>query len=526
MSIFEHVYSHINPNGPGLLPGGDNLPDEDDFFGTMKTHWIPGATDVVAGLPDLMGESEKQRRVEYIIKSFKKTTASPSVENIEELERALSIHDTLSVIDNVLKTIIIDKTIDQSILYQICRYLFLYSGRRGTVKFATAILGLYGVAGDLELFKIIARHDEFTLYAAVAVMGHHVKVADLWMDMAKNVRGWGRIHIVGRLLDIKSDEVRHFLLREGCKNDVMPEYTSHRIAERMKLLDALKPESIDRQLFEGAGVILSSLVHATGSDCPFIGIDEYVEGEPAVMEFLRHAEKMSETLEDYLVLNNLGNAVLSINEGGCRENLKWRDDTFELIKTKVPYILQNSFSKDKVTAAVESKDAEEQWRGITISLMNDWDIRAKLMELLKSNPYQPRLWFVLMQVVDDSSVEENVELALKLLKEKEGNRHSGIIVTGEVDDCLDCMETLIRELQSFPGCGWRLLKKGLQMTGTEIKNLVIKVLYNWNGDLIDDEIKGEINRLLEDPLQDEGIKIGLQNLLQNAWKIDTILRRS
>lgn len=526
LSIFEHVYAHINPVGPGLLPGGENLPDDDDFFGRQKIRWIPGATDVVIGHPDIMSEKEKQKRVDFFVNAFRKTSKNPSLGNIEELERVLSMPETLSIIDNVLKAIIVDKTIDQSILYQVCRYLFLYSRQRGAVKFSTAILGLYGVAGDLELFKIIARHDEFTLYAAVAIMGHHVTVADLWMEMAKKVRGWGRIHLVGRLLDIKNDEVRDFLLREGCRNDVMPEYTSHRIAERMKLLNALKPESIDRELFEGAGVILSSLVHATGSDCPFLGMDEYREGEDTVREFLRHAEKMSETLEDYLVVNNIGTTAISINEGGCREHLKWSNETFDLIKTKVENILQNSFSRDEILKAVESEDAEEQWRAITISLMNGLDIREKLMDLLKSNPCQARLWFVLMQGAKDSSVDEIVEMALKLWKGREWGRHSAILIPGEEDEYMECMETLIRELQSFPGRGWELLKKGLRTQKTEIKNLVIKTLYNWNGDLIESEIRGELIRLLEDPQEDEGVRIGVENLLQNAWKTDTILRRS
>lgn len=526
MSIFEHIYAHINPAGPGLLPGGESLPDDDDFYGRQKIYWIPGATDVVIGHPDMTGEREKQKRVDFFINTFKKTSANPSLENIEYLERVLSMPDTLSIIDSVLKAIIIDKTIDQSVLYQVCRYLFLYSRCRGAVKFSTAILGLYGVAGDLELFRIIARHDEFTLYAAVAVMGHHVKVADVWMEMAKNVSGWGRIHLVGRLLDIKSDEVRDFLLREGCRNDVMPEYTSHRIAERMKLLDALKPESIDMELFEGAGVILSSLVHATGNDCPFFGMDEYNEGEAAVREFLKHAEKMSRTLEDYLVLNDLRNTAIPTNEGGCMEHLKWSIETLEFIKTKVDYILQHSFHKNEILKAVTSGEAGEQWKAITVSLMNAWEIGEILKDLLKSNPYQARLWFVLMQGVDGSSVEEIVDLALELLTRKEGEKHSGIIIPGEDEEFMECMETLIRELQSFPGSGWRLLKKGLSIPGADLKNLVIKVLYNWDRDSIDSEIRGELIRLLEDPQQDEGIKIGLNNLLQNAWKTDTILRRS
>lgn len=526
MSIFEHVYSHMNPEGPGLLPGGECLPDDDEFYGSHKIHWIPGSTDVVMGHPDIMGERHKQKQVSFCIAALKKTSANPSLENIKNLDRILAAPDTLAIIDDVLKGIIVDKSIDQSILYQVCRYLFLYSRRRGTVKFTTAILGLFGVAGDLELFKIIARHDEFTLYAAVAVMGHHVKAADIWMEMTENVMGWGRIHLVGRLLDIRSDEVRDFLLREGCRNDVMPEYTSHRIAERMHLLKALKPDNIDRELFEGAGVILTSLIFAAGNDCPFMGMDEYREGEAAVSEFLKHAEKQSKTLNDYLILNNLRNISLSINEGGCREYLKWSDESFESVRTKVDSILRNSFSRDEIIKAVESENCEEQWKAVTISLMNGWDIWERLKDLLRSNPYQPRLWFVLMQGADDSSVENIIELASELLERKAEESHSGIIVPGERYEYPECVKTLIRELQSFPGRGRKLLIRGLQTPGTEIRNMVIKVLYNWHAEMVDSEIKGELERLLEDTLLDEGVRIGVENLFQNAWKTGEVLRRS
>ncbi|MFD0851366.1 hypothetical protein ACFQ07_04010, partial [Actinomadura adrarensis] len=61
ISIFEHLRTHIRPDGAGLTEAGETLPDEDEMTGVP---WAPGAQDGVlthhwAG----KGEDDEVRRL-------------------------------------------------------------------------------------------------------------------------------------------------------------------------------------------------------------------------------------------------------------------------------------------------------------------------------------------------------------------------------------------------------------------------------------------------------------------------------
>ncbi|MFD1079345.1 hypothetical protein [Longispora fulva] len=72
------------------------------------------------------------------------------------------------------------------------------SSRREPVKLGLALMGLFPVVRHRDLLFTLGRHEEFTLFAAVALAnGEEDPVDDLW-QLARNVTGWGRIHLVER----------------------------------------------------------------------------------------------------------------------------------------------------------------------------------------------------------------------------------------------------------------------------------------------------------------------------------------
>ena len=48
-SIYRHILSHIRPGEPGLLEGGEALPDEERVRGDSQIGWAAGALDGVLG---------------------------------------------------------------------------------------------------------------------------------------------------------------------------------------------------------------------------------------------------------------------------------------------------------------------------------------------------------------------------------------------------------------------------------------------------------------------------------------------
>jgi len=339
-SAFEHVSNHINPHGPGLMPGGETLPDEDDFIEPPGVKWAPGARDAVISQLVLLNSAEKADWIERFVQSIKNLSGSPGNETIREFESVLKYPDTLGVIDQALKRIVTDTGLNQTVIYYICRNLFLRSPFRGVVKFAMSIMGLYGVPQDIDLFKIIGRHDEFTIYSAVALAVGGEDTESHWLDMAKKVTGWGRIHLVLRLVDSKNPEVLDFLLKEGCRNDIMPEYTALMIAEAVDLVSILSKKKIDSASFRGAGIILKALFASYGGIGPFEGIELYKDGAPAVKNYLNHFKKIKTDDKDYETVSIIFQILLGDKGPYGRNLLDWKIEDREYILKTAGEILE------------------------------------------------------------------------------------------------------------------------------------------------------------------------------------------
>jgi hypothetical protein len=137
------------------------------------------------------------------------------------------------------------------------------------VKFAIAMLGLFKEGGTSEVVRALGRHEEFTLFAVVAIAGQAENPdLELW-ELAKGVNGWGRIYCVERLAGTTNTAIKAWLLRAGFRNSVMDEYIAHLAADTGDLVDELRQEHPDDALLAGAGGMLSAM--ANGAPGPGMG---------------------------------------------------------------------------------------------------------------------------------------------------------------------------------------------------------------------------------------------------------------
>ncbi|MCD4782305.1 MAG: hypothetical protein K8T10_00590 [Candidatus Eremiobacteraeota bacterium] len=530
-SIFEHILAYTNPSGPGLLPGGEILPDESEYSDTPGVHWAPGSLDILTNHPAALSEEEKKKKVDKYIEMFREVTGDPTEDKIKKLEELLASPDTLSIIDNVLRRLISDTKVNQSILYRVCRYLFFRTGHRGVLKFCVAIMGLYGVKEDTELFESISRHEEFTLYAIIAVMNNTIDTVDAWLRMAKNVTGWGRIHLVSRLSDYDRPDVKKFLLTEGCKNDIMEEYTACTIATAVDLHKILAAKKIDRNKYAGAGIVLSALVNATIRPGPFEEIDNYESAEKAVEEYIRHSGKMAVDLDDFIHLDTIRKVTLNIDDGGCLEKLEWKEATLKYISDATNEILERPCWKNKACKSLESDDYQKRWNAVTVANIIGLQIEKKIMNILEDNPLRPHLWYVLMQRANENNIDDILSLAGKKLKFKkidkiktadelnrdDKNKKTIIIPWNEMESATcNCLERILRELHRPAKMGWNVIKNALECPSSRTKLVAIGVLKAWNANVLDDDVKSQLEGLLDDP--DDMVRIGAENILRMVLK--------
>lgn len=282
-SIFGHIERSINVDG---TLGSDHvaLPDESPPA-ENQIRFSAGSIDGMTGHG--MGDTSATDVARTVLSQLSRVIKSCDGPAFNVLHGYLLEHPTLSYVDqlNLLLTEVIPDFGVQ--LAALGRYLLKNAADREVVKFAINLVGVCGGQEDHAALQIIGAHEEFTLYAVVAMAHAGGDVQASW-EMAKRVRGWGRIQCIERLdQEIFDPEIKEWLLTEGYANSIMIEYTAAICAKRGGLLEALCDPNPDEKLIESAAEILGAL--ARGGPCASMtGYDESAPATERFLEILEH----------------------------------------------------------------------------------------------------------------------------------------------------------------------------------------------------------------------------------------------
>ncbi|MGM9540328.1 hypothetical protein [Anaerovibrio sp.] len=156
-------------------------------------------------------------------------------------------------------------------LGQFARTLLLQSRDVESVKFALTILEVLDSEPDEKMREILltlAACEEMTLFCLFALGGYE-DANRMYFQLAKKLKGWGRIHAVS-MLKPEDEEMRDWLLQEGWQNEIMPEYSAITVIKRVKLPELLN-HSEEASLLEIAGKLISYSLQ----DEPIAGLASY-----------------------------------------------------------------------------------------------------------------------------------------------------------------------------------------------------------------------------------------------------------
>jgi hypothetical protein len=209
------------------------------------------------------------------------------------LYRSLQEADVLTHVDTILERLVADRDLLGGITPH-ARWLVAEARHREPLKFGIALLGVCGEADDVETLKLLAAHDEFTLYCSVALTNLLDDPVDALWEAARSAEGWGKIEAVERLAPLAGDrpDVRRWLLTDGCENGVMNQYLAYTCATAGGLRDALDGD-VDDELLDGACTIVSALC----ADGPAQDLDDYADGPVVVARLLELLVDRCTTLE-------------------------------------------------------------------------------------------------------------------------------------------------------------------------------------------------------------------------------------
>jgi hypothetical protein len=271
-SIHEHLVRHTGPDGQ-LSEAAATLPDERERGGVW---YAPGARDGIA--THHVGRSGDHAGVVRVVGALREQAVRPASRRAwERLYTVLREHDALGVVDGLTKVMLGSTLLPADRLYETGLRLATTSAHREPVKYGIALVGVTGSRADVELLHQLGRHDEFTLYSAVALAAVSPDPESEWWRLAKQVRGWGRIHLVERLEDTERADIRRWILVDGFRNTVMDEYLAHIAAVTGNLAGELAGDP-DDEVLDAACAIVSALINGG----PAEDMDSYADGPRAV----------------------------------------------------------------------------------------------------------------------------------------------------------------------------------------------------------------------------------------------------
>jgi len=480
------IYAHIEAAIDGLpefAPLAElALPDEGQLHGGRRGAGGLGAKTGV--------EQDERLRAKQIAKALRDSLDAATPPNLRHLTRLLTRAPVLGVLDDVLAELVGSGDLEPDRFHALAMFLVCSAPDREVLKLGISMLGVLVGCDERETLLSVGRHEEFTLFAAVALSSTlESPGAALW-TLARGVRAWGRIHAVERLGESDDPEIQAWLLREGFKNEVMDEYLVHVCAVAGDLAGALEADIIDDALLEGAAGLLGGLL----SVGPTESIEDYDQAPQASTGYLRHLVRHIEgagrplNLRHLLVIEQLREFISPVGEeledDELLSDLGWTMDVRREVLDMCAGVGEWSAWRAQVETGLGEDDPEVFYQADAAAQLLGVDSWPRHLERVEANPHSPHSsasWFRLLQTTDDERFAQALARAqarMPLTEIAAGPaEESGI---GPEFDTHDTLLVIIDALVDRPGRGVALIEAALASPVTRVRRGVLQVLSAWD----------------------------------------------
>ena len=480
LSIYELIKSSIQSDGS--LPENFSLPQEE----TDGISWADGAMDGVFLYHTARNEGS--------IEPLKDIIFQISEEKFEEADNNLNNlnFSMVSIKIPLLKWIFQEReNINADNLYKFAISQLTTSKNKECIKFSLSVLSLIGVENEaetLEKIKILALSDEFTLYC-LNIIEHLENSNNEIFEIAKKVKGWGRIHSIP-YLEVTNNEIKEWILEKGCHNEVVPSYTALTCAKKINLLEILNEENISNKRFNNISYLVAALLDEGAAT----GISALENKEVLIEKYLEKAKDLSSSEDDY-------HTVMMIKE--YIEDSEDINNNF--IKT-CDEILTSEKTENKIKELMEEGSSYDIAKYIKIDT-DEYALKYLENNLLK-NPY----------IMNYISKKENMEkIVLSLEKNLPLEKMKGLPTDkiNFINNKFTALNVVVRTLENFKGTGENLIIFALNSPYVDVRYGAANTLEKWKekGYIFPDEIIENIKNL-EKIEVNEDLKEKLNKLLK------------
>ena len=470
LSIYELIKSFIQSDGS--LPENFSLPQEK----TDGISWADGAMDGVFLYHTARNEDsiEPLKNILFQISEGKFKEAQNNLDHLD----FLMVSSRTSLLNWIIQE---SKKINANNLYEFTISQLKTSKNKESIKFSLSVLLLMRIEKDvkaMEIIKTLALSDEFTLFCLDIIARLENSNEEIF-EIAKKVKGWGRVHSIS-YLEATNDEIKDWLLEEGCHNEIDPAYTALTCAKKINLLELLDEENISNKKFNDISYLITALLN----EGPALGISSLENKEMLIERYLKKAKYLSSTENDY-------RAVMMIKE-------YIKDD--KKINNNFIKICNEILNSEKTVNNI--KELMKKGYSYDIAKYIKIDIDSYVLEYLQSNllknPY----------IIYDISKKENIEKLILLVERRLPLEKMKGFPTDKINFInqeFTVLDVVVRTLENFEGIGKNLIICALNSPYVEVRYGGANTLEKWKdmGYIFPDEIIENIKKLEKIEVDDE-----------------------
>lgn len=429
------------------------LPDEDLFFGDQE-RLEPGLSDQLEdGIPTPFFTKKLLKRLEEQLKNPTTKTRKATYEEI--------IFDRIANYRLEFIEMFPERGFDEASVQREALWFLENAAHREVVKFALIVLGLTNCEKYIDLIFTIGQHDEFTEYAIFALKNGAKGGSERIWQLARSVNGWGRYFAIQEL-EAHSEEIKYWLLTDGCKNSSVRDYIAYMCAVKGELDVALHETEISKELYEGAALIITGLL----SEEAYSEIDEYPYTGQVFNRFVYHAQKHCQNVEDFYPLLKVYK-YLDEDEEVWEErfNHNWKPFEKDELSTAIaPFINDNKWGDLALESLRQGYDA----KAVEIARFYERDITPILFDLMEENPTKDELYSAFMQTNNRDAIEKMVDFV-----------EAHFSLNNLPDEEQQCLEAILQELYDYEGVGLSLIQAALNSKADSLQHHALSVLEYW-----------------------------------------------
>jgi hypothetical protein len=484
-AIYDFIRSHVDPVTGSLTPEALTLPDEPAARRYSRIRWVPGALEGLGTRHMKWDGSEKASRAARLLElvASGNDAAQPALYDL------LRADDIVTFYNDALDLAAARVRNPEPELHEMARRFATESADRGAVKFGIAMLGSFGDEHDLQIVQTLALHDEFGLYAAEAIGELAPDRQHALYDMARKLNGWGRIEAISRMVATNDPTLRRWLLTEGFRNSVTPQYLAYQCATIADLAGALRDLSPqakpDLPLLIGAADLIQSLVKPG----PAAGFNKYEEAPQVATAFLQNIQKRREDVTFYLAALALRDYVAALtsspeqsapgatiipltsddalrarlvrdDDGASTDVPQWTPTQQRDVAALATRVINDSSWHRHIVAAVlaDTTDLDQAEAAAQKLDIKTFDLHLRRLSQHSANPHR---WELAFAAAEPDDVKRLVGVA---------KGTSGA-----------ALEAVLHGVARYPGAGMDMVETSLTNSDDRVRRAAVETLVRWGG---------------------------------------------